>query len=452
MSSLSARLLLAVSLLLLVFFGATIFVLDTAFRNAAERAVQERLDVQIIVLLSAAELDDDDRLRLPEALPEARFVTPGSGLYGQVTDEEGRLVWRSPSSVGVFVPVPTDVAPAERRFNRLTASDGTPVVALSMGVAWQRSDDSSVRFTFSVAESLEALQDQIGKFRRQLFGWFGALMALLLAGQGLLLRWVLGPLRRLEREVDDIEAGKRNRLGGGYPTELRRLTENANRLIGAEIKRLSRYRDTLGNLAHSLKTPLAVIRNALEERQDDARRVATVQEQVDRMNDIVGYQLQRAAAAGGLTLGHRPVSIADVTRKVTASMDKVYADKGIACTTDVAGDALFHGDEGDLIEVAGNLIDNAYKYGRATVRVHTRKADRDDRRRAGVLFVIEDDGPGISDADARDVLGRGVRVDEQVDGHGIGLAVVREIVDLYEGEVRIDRSPLGGARVTVRLP
>ena len=167
---------------------------------------------------------------------------------------------------------------------------------------------SSPAFTFTVAERTAPFEAQVGRFRRQLLTYFSALAFLLLAAEALLLRWVLRPLRQVEDEIRDIEQGERRELSSGYPSELAGLTGNTNRLLRAERKRRARYRNTLGNLAHSLKTPLAVLRNALQERAGERLDADLMQHQIDRMNDIVGYQLQRAGASGCMTLGQARVA------------------------------------------------------------------------------------------------------------------------------------------------
>ncbi|MEL7448226.1 MAG: ATP-binding protein [Pseudomonadota bacterium] len=447
MQSLSARLLLSVSVLLLIFFSTSTVVLENAFKHATERAIHDRLVIQLNMLLSAADVPDEGELRLPESLPEARFSIPGSGLFGQVTDATGALVWRSPSSVGVFVPLADSLTPAAQVFTEEVATDGTPVFALSEGIEWVVSDDETRFYTFSVAEDEESFLAQVRDFRARLLTLFGALTLLMIVILAVILRWVLSPLRRLSREVDDIEAGRRSELGSGYPRELEGLTENANRLIHMEIQRINHYRNTLGNLAHSLKTPLAVIRNSLLPLPSES--AGSIGEQVDRMNSIVRYQLQRAAAFGGATLGRDPIQVDRMARMVKESLDKVYADKHPECQLELDPDARFFGDEGDLTEVLGNLMDNAYKYSESRTAVTATSRESEKHTRPGLSIRIEDDGPGIAADDVRRVLSRGVRADEQVDGHGIGLAVVRDIVKMYGGRLEVSGSGLGGACIDV---
>ncbi|MGF1528794.1 MAG: ATP-binding protein, partial [Candidatus Competibacterales bacterium] len=267
----------------------------------------------------------------------------------------------------------------------------------------------------------------------------------LLAAQGLVLRWSLTPLRQVAREIQDIEAGRQLTLAGHYPAELQPLTRNLNQLVSRSRDHLERYRNTLGDLAHSLKTPLAVLGSSLETGADDLKH--TVREQVVRMNQTVDYQLQRAAAAGRIALT-APVPVSAAAQQIVHSLAKVYSDKGLDFQWQVADELVFNGDRGDLLEVLGNLMDNACKWAAKTVRLRAWPLATS----GDVVLVVEDDGPGIPDHRRATILQRGVRADPHTAGHGIGLAVVRELVeDIYRGQLTIDDSPLGGARIRAVL-
>ncbi|NNF61276.1 MAG: histidine kinase [Gammaproteobacteria bacterium] len=448
MSSLSARLLIAVSLVLAVFFGATVLVLDSAFRHAAERAVEERLDVQIFLLLAEAEPASDGGLELPDDLPEPRFSTAGSGLYAQINTADGTPIWRSQSAVGRNLPMLKAGGLGEYAFSRTELADGTAVFMQTLNVEWEFEDGSAAGYQLGVAESLDPFLDQVRRYRRQLYGWFAGLAVALVITLGILLRWVLSPLRKIEREIREVESGARPQLSEKYPRELQGLTRNTNRLILAERTRLERYRNTLGNLAHSLKTPLAVIRSLMESKKTDDGEIGN---QLERMDEIIGYQLNRAAASGAITLGQEPVDVAAAIAAVVRALDKVYADKAIICRCQLADGVAWFGDKGDFTEIAGNLLDNAYKYGNSKVQVSAQALAAGDSPRAGLELVVEDDGAGIEPAAAEALFQRGVRADQHADGHGLGLAMVREIVELAGGELQIARSRLGGASITVRL-
>lgn len=452
MYSLRARILATVSAVLLVCFVLTGLLLDLVFQRTAEQSIRERLDVQILALLSAAEMTPAGALRLPESLPEARFATPGSGLYGRITDARGRVLWRSQSSLGLDIPYPGPLPPGQRRLARVTASDDTPVFALGMGVEWELGGGDKREFTVAVAESLAPYRAQLARFRRQLFVWFGGALLLLVGVQVATLRWLMQPLRRAEREIADIEAGRRSELGAHYPAELAGLTRNLNALIGTERARLARYRESLGNLAHSLKTPLAVIRNTLETAPGAAVPPGEIREQLDRVDAIVGYQLRRAAMSGGTTLGSAPVALRAVADKVLASLHKIHAAKGVRATLEVDAEVRFHGDEGDLLEILGNLLDNAFQWCRSRVRVRARSLSRPGSRRPGFTLLVEDDGPGVAPAERARLWTRGGRSDESAGGHGIGLAVVRDLLELQDGTLELERSELGGAAFRVTIP
>ncbi len=452
MKSLSARLLVTVSLLLLLFFGLAMIALESAFRDSAEQAIRDRLNVQMLMLIAAAETNDAGRLTLPDQLPEARFMSPGSGLIGQVISDTDVLEWRSMSAVGLFLPIEPVGTEEGMRFQQAKTTDGTDMFSYSLAVEWEISNGEALVYTFSVAESLDPYRAQVGKFRERLMTLFAAVTALILASQAIVLRWVLRPLRQVALEIADIESGERSELSKDYPSELQRLTRNTNRLLDAERKRLARYRNTLGNLAHSLKTPLAIVRNTLEKHELDSEVEASIQSQVDRMSDIVGYQLQRAAASGSTTLGVAKIDVRGVLDAIVESLNKVYADKGVTCAIESSPTLYYRAEKGDLMEVFGNLLDNAYKWCRSEVKVSLNEQFDDEFELPGFECVVSDDGPGISSQDATRILQRGQRADETVAGHGIGLSVVRELIDIMSGTLTLEKAANGGASFRVLMP
>jgi two-component system sensor histidine kinase PhoQ len=241
------------------------------------------------------------------------------------------------------------------------------------------------------------------------------------------------------QEIRRIEGGEQARIEGEYPTELSGLTQNLNTLIQQERVRQTRYKEALSFLAHSLKTPLAVLRNALAE---PAQLSEAVREQVQRMDDIVQHQLGRAAAGGAARFGPQ-VAIAPVLERIREALGKVYADKALRFELACAPPLAWRIDEGDLFEMMGNLMDNAAKWARRQVRVEVARAGQ------ALRIVVDDDGPGFSDTES--VLQLHVRGDERVPGHGVGLAVVNELVASYHGTLKLTRGALGGGRVEIVL-
>jgi two-component system sensor histidine kinase PhoQ len=439
--SIHLRMTLAASFVLAAFLGLSAYALDKAFRDSVEEGFKNRLQGHIYALLGAAETDASGGMRFPEDLPDPRFSNPDSGLYAGILGSDGRYQWHSPSLLGREISYSQTLAPGAKRFQR---NDG--LYLLGFGLGWVDNAGHEQSYTVVVAETTAGMEAEIGGFRLTLFLWLGGAALLLLLVQGVTLRWGLSPLRRAARDLKRIQAGKAEFLGGSYPSELRGLTNNVNALISHGRANQIRYRNRLGDLAHSLKTPLAVLQGAADGNDaDDLLRA--VREQVPRMNEIVQYQLQRAAVAGKTDVA-RAIAVGPAVQKLIAALEKVYRDKGVTFSAELPAGARFFGDEGDLLEVLGNLLENACKYCRSRIRITASDLTGDDRPR--LTIVIEDDGNGIPETEREQVLRRGERRDQQLPGQGIGLSVVDEIVRLYQGTLAIDASDLGGARITVR--
>ena len=323
---------------------------------------------------------------------------------------------------------------------------GAPVKTLSLAVQWELPDGNYRPFVFKVAESLESMNAQLARFRAQLFGWFAAVALIMLLAISVLLRHLLKPLRQIENEIGEIERGDRMALSERYPTELTGVARNMNLLIDTERSRAERYRNTLDNLAHSLKTPLAAMRSLLTRggAGDDAGRI---DEQIDRMDEIVRYQLRKPASSQSQNLALSLVPVSTEIERLVAGLIKVYHDKSPDIKADVEQGLKFRGDKGDLLEIAGNLLDNACKWCTSRVRLRAGRSGG-----GSLVMVVGDDGPGIPGEAADALLERGTRLDESTPGHGIGLAVVREIAESYGGRLEIACSDLGGAEFRVTIP
>ncbi|MEH6552085.1 MAG: ATP-binding protein [Pseudomonadales bacterium] len=442
--SLAARLQWVVAFVLLVSLGLTGIVLDQAFRQSADAAVAERLQLHVYSLLAAAEMEQGG-LKLPEQLEIPRLDQLESGLYAQVRDAAGQVIWRSLSSRTVERDWPIEIPErGARTFIRLEEGYPEPMFVANYGVAWDLSGNL-VDYTLTVMESMLPYRQQIYRFRAYLWGWLSTVGLLLLVAQGVILRWVLRPLRRMAADLTAIQEGKRESLDANYPTELARLTGSLNDLLQSERRQRERYRNNVGDLAHSLKTPLAVLRGLADERALGLQS-EVLKQQVDRLNEMVSYQLQRAVIAGRKSMA-KPVAVLPVAEKLRQTLDKVYAEKQIKAELKIQRDEVFYGDEHDLYEVLGNLMENAYKY---THRWMCLSVDNNQLHHNKQLrIVMEDDGPGVPEHRRVSVLARGVRLDSRDIGQGIGLAVVADIVEGYDGKIEIEASPVGGARFVV---
>jgi two-component system sensor histidine kinase PhoQ len=437
-SSIRARLILGAALVLLAFMAVAGAALQRAYADSVQASHYARLQSTIYILLAGAELDASGALVMPQELAEPRLSLPGSGLYATILNVNRRERWESTSTVGTNPPFIRAAPVGEWRYDTVDGEKGS-FLAAAYGVKWA-GNKSEARLVLSVLEDKTQFDRELKVFQNTLWTWLGGAGLLLLLSQTVLLQWGLQPLQRVTQEIARIEHGEQSEVEGKYPTEIAALTSNLNTLIKQERVRQTRYKEALSFLAHSLKTPLAVLRTALA--QPD-QLPATVSQQVARMDDIVQHQLGRAAASGSARFAPY-LPIAPVLHRVRDSLAKVYAERGLTFTIECAADLSWRIDEGDAFEMFGNVLDNAAKWAKGRVSVSAR------RERNALHVRVEDDGPGFGDTES--ILQLHVRADEKVPGHGVGLAVVNDLVASHEGELKLSRSQWGGAQVDIVLP
>ncbi len=447
--SLTARSTLTTIVALVAFLGLTGFALERAYYEGALTALHDRLQSYVYAYLASTDIGRGGRVLPPDTMPHADFLRFGSGLYAVIDGDHG-FHWESPSAVGRSLPFRKHLAPDQSVFRGPVETSLGPLYVYSLGVVYDTHSGKSVHLTFNVAQTQWQFVHQLQVYRRTLFGWLAALGIVLVLLQLLLLRWSLSPLRRMAANLRRIEQGEAERLTGSYPLEVAGITRSLNNFIESEREHMTRYRNTLADLAHSLKTPLAVARARIESEADSPGLIDDLSEQVRRMDEIVAYQLSRAATSGRPTFA-TPIPVASHAEDLVISLEKVYADKGVLCEFDIDETASFYGQRGDLLELLGNLLENAFKWarGRVMLRVHS-IAGEQAQHRPGLELAVEDDGPGVPSESMEWMMQRGVRGDERVKGHGIGLAIVQDIVRAYRAELRVESSAeLGGARFVV---
>ena len=265
-------------------------------------------------------------------------------------------------------------------------------------------------------------------------------MLVLLAALWLAVRFGLRPLRLMSSEISEIEEGRREALSEEYPRELAGVGRGFNTLLRSERQRMERYRTTMDDLAHSLKTPLAVVRNEIGGPQPDR---ATLTAQVERMQSVIDYQLKRAAAMGPRSLAAKAVPLEPVLTELVASLRKIHRDRAVACELHVPDGASYPAEQGDLYEILGNLLDNAWKWCREKIVVTVRTGD--------LLEVsVEDDGPGIPE-DIADRLFQPF-VSGRPGGSGLGLAIVQRAVEAHRGLITVTSAVGEGTTFTIFLP
>jgi len=305
-------------------------------------------------------------------------------------------------------------------------------------------------FEFVIVESTKGVDIQIANFRSVLWKWLVGITLLLIIAQLFVLKLILSPLHKIVSDLEAMQQGSRQQLGSHYSVELKDIAHTINSLIVNERTHLHRYRNTLSDLAHSLKTPLTVLTGLYEKDRFNSGDIKTLEKQTLMMRQLVDYQLNRAAAKGHQTLTES-IPLKAVVVQITDSLDKVYFDKSLNVSKQL-DEIDFYAERGDLYELFGNLLDNAYKWAKSQVHITVQKPIDLQEELSGISIVIEDDGPGIEDDKLDDVLKRGIRADETTHGHGIGLAVVKELITLYGGSIESLTGELGGQKWSIFLP
>lgn len=451
-NSINARLLLASALLLPVFLGVTGFFLLKAFESSLLEAENARLRGHIYLLFSVAELTEESTnlhaLEMPSALREPDFERLNSGLYAYIYDRHGQLVWRSNSS-GLLEP------PTGKDFSKRTvtgelvtqdlAIDNHRIFSAHYDVIWEDSTGQGHPFRFAVTHARTTFNAELRAYRSQLWRWLGAAAFLLLVAQAAILRWGLHPLGRLAGALKAMQSGETQNIAGEHPRELQRIVENLNQVLAREKALRQRYRNSFGDLAHSLKTPLAILQSKLTAHAGEGDLLQTLDEQVARMNQVVTYQLQRAVSDQQQGM-HNHTDVNQTVRRLLGALQKVYRDKNVDCDLRIVIGTVFAGDEQDLMELLGNLLDNAFKYCQQRIALDARCAQQQ------LVIRISDDGPGVPPDERNRILQRGQRLDTNLPGQGIGLAVAVDIINSYGGTLSIGTSALGGAEFCVQLP
>jgi two-component system sensor histidine kinase PhoQ len=451
-NSLKVRLMVSILAMIIVILPTIAVIIVNSFEEHMVRSIKNELSAYSYSILAVAEVEQAS-LVMPEFLIENQFNVSGSGLYafisGGPNSEANRnelnthipstLLWRSQSLLTLNLPaqLPEQLAllsTGKTRFSHIELN-GFPHFIYSYAVSFSEADQD-FPLVVHIIRDKQAYSKLITDFKQQLWLGLATLMVIILLLQLIWLLWTLKPLSTLEREVRAIEQGKAQRLTGSYPKELSRLTSQLNQLLDTEQKQRLRYRNALSDLAHSLKTPLAVL-------QAQSHISAVNQEQINRINSTIDHQLKRAQSAGSSSwlLG---IELKPVVEKLLNTLTKIYQQTPKKIITDIEPNLCFKGDEADLLELLGNLLDNAYKAAKMTIALTINQQGN------CLVINVEDDGVGIKAQQIQNILERGVRADTYEEGHGVGLAIVRDLVASYHGELHIDRSDLlGGAQFTL---
>ena len=452
-NSLAVRLFLWAMVWTVVILIVTGIALSTLYRHAVERAFDRRLDVYLRTLVADVASPEDSGEKFPQSIGEPLFELPLSGWYWQVTrlDTKASEVHSSRSLWDSNLPrLPparsTGESESRQGYARGPEDQDLRLVERNIDLG------TDGRYLVAVAGDASEIDDETHNFNRTIVITFTGLTMALLLTTALQVRFGLAPLTRISESLAAIRSGRAERLQGEFPVEIAPLARETNALIEANREIVERARTHVGNLAHALKTPLSVIVNEAATRGNDdfAHKVL---EQADIMRDQVARQLERARLAARSTRIGTLVEVPPIVTALARTMEKLHREREIAIDVDVPRHAPFHGEQQDLEEMLGNLVDNGCKWARSRVTIEVladQPAASGDKSK--VRIIVDDDGPGLSPEQREQVALRGRRLDETKPGSGLGLSIVVELAGLYGGVLTLGTAPIGGLRAELTLP
>jgi signal transduction histidine kinase len=419
-----------------------------------EHAFDRRLGVYLRSLVADVATPEENAGKSPQPVGEPLFDLPLSGWYWQVTrlDAPTRDVRSSRSLWDATLPQLGDAnagaAPGGTRQGYAEGPEGQRLRIVEQTIDLGEEG----RYLVAVAGDPAEVDEEIHSFDSALVLTFGVLAIVLLLTTTFQVRFGLAPLKRISEGLAAIRSGAAERLEGAFPVEIAPLARETNALIEANREIVDRARTHVGNLAHALKTPISVMLNEATSHGDNplARKVC---EQTEIMRDQVTRHLERARLAARVAAIGTVTEVRPVITALARTMEKIHHHRGIAIDVDAPDSARFRGEQQDLEEMVGNLVDNACKWAQSRVAVEavSEKTDpRHDRRR--LRIVVDDDGPGLSPQEREQVARRGRRLDETKPGSGLGLSIVVELANLYGGGLTLGTAPIGGLRAELVLP
>lgn len=444
-NSLKIRIIFSAFLMGLILMPVVGFTISNAYERHMNASIKNELKAYSYSILAVTEIENN-QLLMPEYLLENQFNVNHSGLYAffssaeKLNKQQLPILWQSASLLTVARPKELKLPGFGENFYYTTQLESEEHFIYSFTVNFD-GEQHSVPATLHIVKEREEIKSLLSDFQQKLWIVLFVLMIVLFGVQLVWLTWSLKPLSHLKEELSDIEQGEAESLKHTYPKELQQVTQQLNTLLKAEQNQRLRYRNALSDLAHSLKTPLAVIKS-------QQNLSSSINTQLDTMDKMVEHQLKRAQSAGSASW-HKGTQVELCVDKLVSSLTKIYHDKSLSFHVDVSTEVIFQGDETDLFEIIGNLLDNSCKAAKNKIIV---SAFYTPNPRNVLQIIVEDDGEGVKSEVQAAILQRGVRADTYEQGHGIGLAIVRDLVESYQGTLEITQSEaLLGAKFTITL-
>jgi signal transduction histidine kinase len=426
-------------------------VVALVFQQGALRRFDAGLSDLIDNLISGSTIEEGEVIA--PALTDQRALRAYSGRYWDIAEPlpgggvrslvPSRSLWDSQLTIPQDLPARLKANP--RKPIAFDAPGVQPGERLRVVARWTSLPGRDAPLVFIAAEDRRPIDREVRSSVTRIAIAFALLGVGLIVAVVMQVRVGLQPLFRLRQEVAEVRRGKAVRLEGAYPTELTPLADELNALVAHNQETVERQRTHVGNLAHALKTPISVMLTEAQQRPGPLAEVVTRQAEV--MRQQVDHHLRRARAAARSQGQGERTSVAEVLDELARTLEKIFRAKGVEIDWDAPEDLWFAGERQDFMEIAGNAMENAGKFGRRRVRVRADVAGPDRMR-----LVVEDDGPGLPPERREEVIRRGARLDENAPGSGLGLSIIDELARAYRGSLSLGSSPLGGLSVNVQLP
>jgi signal transduction histidine kinase len=453
-NSLAFRLFASFALWTLLVLPVTAFFLIASFRNEVQLGFDYRLNQYLIYLIDRAYPEQGVEIGAPN-LGEPLFSLPFSGLYWQIkplSSEVGTL-YKSESLVTETLKLPSElgIPPDERLIRQasIPGPDNQKLRIIEREVAFQDGELRKI-FSFAVAVDTIEIEESVYDFRTTLIINLAILGAGLMLATFIQVRFGLWPLRDISKGLAAIRSGESDRLEGTLPQEIVPLQDELNALIQSNNRIIERARTHVGNLAHALKTPLSVIMNeASSENSEFARKVY---EQAAMMRQQIDHHLNRARIAARVGVVGHVTAVRPALGALIGALEKIYKERALSIRLDCPDDVKFQGEKQDFEEMAGNLLDNACKWAATTIEISVKLEPSRGKTGRMLTLAVEDDGEGLSAEARAAVIKRGRRFDEKQPGSGLGLSIVTDLAELYEGKFYLEQSELGGLRAVLKLP
>ena len=446
MRSLKARLITVAAIWVVAGVAVAGFLLSSVFKDFLVEQFYHELHEHLDEFEGLMEIGEDGKVHLQRALSDPRYSIPLSGYYWEM-QKNGTVVARSNSLEGPMLKVPADGG-KDAQVHTHSVTGPTGMLLIAERLRWLDGDKEPLRII--IGTDKRYLDHELGEFNSVLLWSLGIFSLSMIAIAILLLLYAMAPFGQLRTAFANFRAGATPNMRGRFPEEVQPLIDDLNNLIAASGEQMQRARAQAGNIAHGLKTPLAILVDEayrLEEK-GESQAAAVIQDQCRRMQSQIDYQIARARAAASRTRPGTAASLTDVAKGVVHALGRLHVERGLHIEDRIPAGVMVACETQDLNEMLANLIDNACKH--AKTRVVVRQDE--DRPHNLVRVIIEDDGSGLPPEAREVVFNIGERWDSRSGGSGLGLSIVRDLVQLYGGKIRLDQSDLGGVKVVLDLP